>query len=392
MENGGNAVVNSIFEAHLAQSGKSKPTNLADGPTRERFIRDKYERRKYFDAAGYSNVGRGGMGIPQSPSSGPGMSPSRGTPSDVARQRVANRQARMRPAHSQMEEPVTAAPASRPPIAQAPVSAPVVFDLLDFGDSPSPAPASSAPPVHDPFAPSATSVSDTPDPFLSQPPSMPPPSAPQQIYSQTPAPSPAGTFGHEFLTPAPAPQAKPPASNDTILALFNTPPPATSFATGPSAMNHSNMAMMGGQSNNSGGGMMPQQMMMNQNMMGMQNVMMNYQHPGQAMGGMNPQMTGMMNNQNNVQHLMMNQHQQSNQMNMNMMMQGNPQMMGGTMNGIGNTNFNAMMQGMQQMNMGNQQSQSFAGGDSGFGTPMGGSAPTTKDDPFSSLGGMNAFR
>lgn len=66
------------------------------------------------------------------------------------------------------------------------------------------------------------------------------------------------------------------------------------------------------------------------------------------------------------------------------------------------------MQGMQQMNMnmgnqnpmgmgmgingGMQQSGGGDGGDGGFGTPMGGSAPTAKNDPFSSLGGMNAFR
>ena len=34
MENGGNFKVNTIFEARLAQSGKTKPANLADGPSR----------------------------------------------------------------------------------------------------------------------------------------------------------------------------------------------------------------------------------------------------------------------------------------------------------------------------------------------------------------------
>ncbi|GKZ00165.1 hypothetical protein MPSEU_000969700 [Mayamaea pseudoterrestris] len=53
MENGGNAKVNAIFEARLAQSGVLKPTNHADLQTRERFIRDKYERRKYYDAAAF---------------------------------------------------------------------------------------------------------------------------------------------------------------------------------------------------------------------------------------------------------------------------------------------------------------------------------------------------
>ena len=52
MENGGNKKVNDIFEARLDSSSQSsiKPTTSATGPVRERFIRDKYERRKYYDA------------------------------------------------------------------------------------------------------------------------------------------------------------------------------------------------------------------------------------------------------------------------------------------------------------------------------------------------------
>lgn len=49
MENGGNAKVNAIFEARLPDASL-KPTTSASGSVRERFIRDKYERRKYFDA------------------------------------------------------------------------------------------------------------------------------------------------------------------------------------------------------------------------------------------------------------------------------------------------------------------------------------------------------
>jgi len=48
MENGGNAKVRAIFEAKL-QNPAAKPTTGASGPVRERFIRDKYERRKYYD-------------------------------------------------------------------------------------------------------------------------------------------------------------------------------------------------------------------------------------------------------------------------------------------------------------------------------------------------------
>ena len=53
MENGGNKRVNQLFEGKLKNFGSlnTKPKAGADGRTRERFIRDKYERRKYFDAS-----------------------------------------------------------------------------------------------------------------------------------------------------------------------------------------------------------------------------------------------------------------------------------------------------------------------------------------------------
>ena len=64
-----------------------------------------------------------------------------------------------------------------------------------------------------------------------------------------------------------------------------------------------------------------------------------------------------------------------------------------------NNNFNSMAQGFQQMNFGgvsNANSQNQSHEESGFGSPMGGgnvsSSATTTNDPFSSLGGMNAFR
>jgi hypothetical protein len=51
-----------------------------------------------------------------------------------------------------------------------------------------------------------------------------------------------------------------------------------------------------------------------------------------------------------------------------------------------------MAQGMQEMNLGGvPNGQTQASDDGGFGAPMGGNAPQ-KADPFSSLGGMNAFR
>ena len=73
---------------------------------------------------------------------------------------------------------------------------------------------------------------------------------------------------------------------------------------------------------------------------------------------------------------------------------------GSNMNSLGNNNnnFNSMAQGFQQMNFGgvsNANSQNQSNEESGFGSPMGGgnaSSNVTTNDPFSSLGGMNAFR
>ena len=387
MENGGNSKTNAIFEARLAQSGRPKPTNLADGPTRERFIRDKYERRKFYDPAGYALAGNSGGGVPRAPHSGPGSDTARpGAPSDVARQRVAQRQARMKPSHSQVGAPATNA---RPKVAQSPVSAPVVMDLLDFA-----APSAPATAAADPFAASAPTQAP-PDPFAPQatqqqhqaPPTLaPPPTQQQQAQPKAPAPTP----GQEFLSLAPAAPAPAPAtSTASIMALFNTPPQQQSFG------------MMGMPNNNMNGGMMPQQMggmmamnnvMMNANNMQQQQMMMQNTNPQ-----MNPQMMAMMNNNmqmNNMQQQMMMQQQNQPQMN-NMMGGGNQ--MGGAMNNSGMTNNNisamnnnmqSMMQGMQQMNMGHQQQSN----DNGFGAPMGGKSPSMKDDPFSTLGGINAFR
>lgn len=53
MEHGGNAKVNSIFEARLTNINE-KPNNSAKGGVRELFIKEKYERRKYYDAAGFA--------------------------------------------------------------------------------------------------------------------------------------------------------------------------------------------------------------------------------------------------------------------------------------------------------------------------------------------------
>ncbi|GAX13463.1 stromal membrane-associated protein [Fistulifera solaris] len=90
MENGGNLKVNAIFEANLARSGVQKPSNHADGPTRERFIRDKYERRKFYDPVSFSN-----LPAPASvPTTAPQAQAEVGPPSDAARQRMEQRRLR----------------------------------------------------------------------------------------------------------------------------------------------------------------------------------------------------------------------------------------------------------------------------------------------------------
>jgi len=158
MENGGNAKVNAIFEARLPNPD-IKPTNHANGPTRERFIRDKYERRKYYDAAGFADYAAHASRQPRAPvASGKKQQASVGPPSDAAKQRLEQRRARINHAQSNVvegEQAFSSASQNRrnkPVIAQAPVSAPPpTMDLLDLmggggGDGASevpPAPASS---------------------------------------------------------------------------------------------------------------------------------------------------------------------------------------------------------------------------------------------------------
>ena len=103
MENGGNAKVNAIFEAHL---NVSKPNISASGAVRERFIRDKYERRKFYDprafesSAQMSNGGGGGQEEEEVVIAGVqrrlASSRSNRAPSDAARRRVEERAARNR--------------------------------------------------------------------------------------------------------------------------------------------------------------------------------------------------------------------------------------------------------------------------------------------------------
>ena len=445
MENGGNAKVNAIFEANLASSGRPKPTNLADGPTRERFIRDKYERRKFFDPSAYSMAGNSGGAAVRASKSATGAAPSPGAPSEIARQRAARHQAKMKTYQPKIQ--TQTAQNYKPKVAQAPASAPVVLDLLDFG-SVETTPATVAP-TSDPFAaPSVTSgmptvTSKPSEPVVSMQPPPPPPTSESKEEPQTKS----STFvpGHEFATPAPASAQPAPSSNASIMALFNTPSSNSGFGMqqgmgGTMTTNNMGMmanvmpqqqqqAMMGGMMNQSS--QQQQKPMMNGSMMGntqvnpqmmtmMKNNMQQQSQPSQqpmvngsmvngsmmGSGQMNQQMMAMMNNNMQQQFMMQNQmpyqmQQQGMAFNMNngynsQMSQNNTS---GNANAFGNNNLNSMTQGFQQMNFGgvpNVSSQNQSAEDGGFGSPMGGNtsgaSASLSNDPFSSLGGMNAFR
>jgi len=422
MENGGNSKVNAIFEAKLAQSGRTKPSNVADGPTRERYIRDKYERRKFYDPAGFS-IESGPAAAPVSRGvSGSGnfvgQSPP-GAPSDIARRRVASRQARMKPPTSN----VASTKVTPVKVAQAPVSAPVDFDLLDFGSE------TTAPPSK------TTNNAGSGDLFSPQPAPAPTGPAPQPNHfssgiqksvipppPKTAPPASTSTSLAQELLNNPAPATKSTTSNDDIMALFGGPPKQQSLGFGMQTTNqmmptnsvNSNSMMANGnmshqqnqpqQSNmmafNNQQNMMSQQqqqmmmMMQNKNMMANGNQMM----PNQMMQQQMMQQQMMMQKQMMMQQQMANQRQPNNgggaMNNMGMFnsaTNGGNNFFGG--NGANGSNMNSVMQGMQNMNMGNAMSQQRSD-DGGFGTPMGGSSQqqNVQNDAFSSLGGMNAFR
>jgi len=124
MENGGNAKVNAIFEATL-QNRAAKPTAGASGPVRERFIRDKYERRKYYDPSVLQNYTSSAPAQASSASAPAPAATNRRVPSEAARLRAQARKSSSRPGATSISNsrsmPVTAA---APPA--------TVEDLLDF--------------------------------------------------------------------------------------------------------------------------------------------------------------------------------------------------------------------------------------------------------------------
>ena len=212
MENGGNRKVNLIFEANL---NISKPSNTASGPIRERFIRDKYERRKFYDPNAFvlaeqevttnhhhNHHRTTSNGEQQQVIAGvqrrlAGETNHIRKPSDAARKRVEERAARNR---------------QNPTVVVASAPAPVA-DLLDFGDFDSP----------EATAAVATSSMVSNEPML-------------DVFATMSAPTGGGTTHQPPPPPQQPPQQK--MSNADILSMFHSPHP--------NAMQQNNMLGMGG--------------------------------------------------------------------------------------------------------------------------------------------------
>eukprot|EP00544_Gedaniella_sp_CCMP2646_P007253 CAMPEP_0202488002 /NCGR_PEP_ID=MMETSP1361-20130828/6173_1 /ASSEMBLY_ACC=CAM_ASM_000849 /TAXON_ID=210615 /ORGANISM="Staurosira complex sp., Strain CCMP2646" /LENGTH=449 /DNA_ID=CAMNT_0049117493 /DNA_START=95 /DNA_END=1444 /DNA_ORIENTATION=+ len=329
MENGGNKKVNAIFEARL--NGAKKPTTAADGPTRERFIRDKYERRKYYDASVLQDY------VPDEEEEEERVAPTTNgrrtsasrQPSEAARLRAESRRQKSGAATSTSVHP--RAPKAAPP----PEPAAVQVDLLDFAvfDSPTPAP-----------APAATSTSPDLDLFANM--------TLSDNTNTTAAPAAAAT--------SPVQPAR--KTNDDIMAMFSAAPSTnTQMSVGMATPNGGMMAMS-----------MPSQPMMQQ------------QHqPNMMMMPPQQQPNIMLMQQGQAQQNTMFMQQQGNAM--MMQQQGNNTFMV-QKNTAGN--FMMMQQGQPQPNMMQMMQQASNADDFGFPqAPMGSGPPIVQDG-----GGMyNAF-
>jgi stromal membrane-associated protein len=330
MENGGNKKVNAIFEARL--NGAKKPTTAADGPTRERFIRDKYERRKYYDASVLQNYvpDDDEEEEPVAPTTNGRRTTASRQPSEAARLRAESRRQKSGAATSTSARP--RAPKAAPP----PEPAAAQVDLLDFAvfDSPAPAP-----------APAATPTSPNLDLFANM-------TVSDNTYT-TAAPAAAAT--------SPVQPAR--KTNDDIMAMFSAAPSTnTQMSVGMATPNGGMMAMS-----------MPSQPMMQQQQ----------QQPNMMMMPPQQQPNIMLMQQGQTQQNTMFMQQQGNAM--MMQQQGNNTFMV-QKNTAGN--FMMMQQGQPQPNMMQMMQQASNADDFGFPqAPMGSGPPIVQDG-----GGMyNAF-
>lgn len=382
MENGGNKKVNQIFEANIG--GTIKPNTMADGRTRERFIRDKYERRKFFSPQALSKYYAGEESSSEEESSEEdepvrsAVAPKKKlekirSPSDAALKRAESRKARMASIRNtanalktdrQDTKPITAAPAPATP-----APAPVVMDLLDFGT-----------PMKNPGPP--------PDPpSLSQSPNLDLFKDMDNLNKGAQNPNAVSDHAAQIASSLSNVETKQGGeinlnhgqrkkfNNDEIMSMFNQAPQQQGFAAfnniSMNSMNPSNNFNAMGMNNNTaamgmmGGMQMPQHANMNPN----STMMFPMTHPMQQQQNQQAQMMMMM--QNNMMTMQQQQQQQQpNFFNNNTMMnnQASSQqhsIMGGTpaantmqqnihmMNGLnlgGNNNNNTSMFGNQQLN------------------------------------------
>ena len=312
MEIGGNKRINQIFEAHL--NGQPKLSNTADGPQRERYIRDKYERRKFFDPRVLEQV------VGQESSEDDDEEDKEvirkirkvkkvataAPPSEAAQRRVASREARIGGGAVTLAPQKlnhVAAPTAPPPAPPPPPPSAYAEDLLNFS------------------APVTTTSVTTEDLFASMSVSAPPVST--------------------------TPQQK---SNADILNLFATSASPTSMSMGmggmlqrpmPQQMNQQMMQQMNQQ--------MMQQMMLQQEMMAMQQMQTQQAHNNNMMGGGMTQqmMSNGMQSHNNMFSGIPQQQMTGNSIQTHTLMSGMPQqMMGNAMQ-----SHNNMMSGIPQQQM-----------------------------------------
>lgn len=312
MESGGNKKVNDIFEAFVQNT--VKPTALADGRTRERYIRDKYERRKFFDVNVLQKYYRGEAEESEEEESEE-EAPKRvskkkiqalRSPSDAAMRRAQTRQSRVATSNSSKNVPLSPkaqiektkrAQKKKANSTSAPAPAPEpIVDLLDFGT-----------PMKDP-GPPPDPPSATPSPNL-------------ELFKSMHAPDFSGNGQNDnaisenavraAATAAASMQApqKPSFNNDEILSMFNQP-----AAPQQVPMGYAN-------------GIMPASgmMAMNPQMFAMMQQQQQQQHQQQSQQNMSGFPMSQQQQQANMMAMM--QQQQANMMMMQQQQQMNPMMM-----------------------------------------------------------------
>lgn len=347
MENGGNKIVNSIFEAIPPPN---KPTTMADGRTRERYIRDKYERRKYFDSNMLQKFYNGEIAASVDPTNGDKKSKtsnkhSKSTsraPSEAAKKRAESR--KLKSSLASISNKIDENKKVQKPTVTKPAEQPVVADLLDFSAAFETAPMANPGPPPDP-----PSLAPSPNLDLFKSAGSSSLYKDSNIVPNSDVISDRAAQSANIMNNNESKNGRKTFNNDEILSLFNQPQqqsiPQMNFP-GVSGSHTNNMMGM----NQTMMGMNPNMTNMNQTMMGMNSNMMNM-NPN--MMGSNNNMTGMMPHQSaNMKMSSFNaQQQQAQQRNMMMMMQNNAMIQQQQQN-FQNSNRNGMNQGGSLTNQG----------------------------------------